>query len=182
MPNFDHHSQNLCGLFGQVFGKQAKRAPCKLALIALLSLGWGGGAHSQTQDVETGSERSIKLYQGEPEILLALQKADLLRTSTPAELIVVGDPSIADATLVADTILLLTAKSVGSTNLFVLNDDGQMILETVITVEEEGLHRINIRRAGELTTYLCGKGTGCIPTSTMVTPNETPAQDRENAR
>ena len=138
-----------------------------LGILLCMVLAAPLSAQSLSADTEAEPGRSIRLYQGEPEVFLALQKADLIQTASPAALIVVGDPSIADATLVSDTVLLLTARSVGSTNLLVLDDAEQIILETVITVREEGIRRITIRRAGALSTYLCGENTGCVPTSTL---------------
>lgn len=132
-----------------------------LNMIVLL-VAMTGPAVSQT---DTGSDvgrgKEIRLYEGEEIINLSLQQAELIRISQSADVMVVGDPEIADATLVSDRTLLLTPKSVGSTNVFVLDANGTIILEAKMVVQEEGVRYIKVRRGSSSTTYLCRDSTGC---------------------
>lgn len=114
--------------------------------------------------------KSIPLYDGDIALNLSTRKAQLLRIGHPAELVVIGDPNIADATLVSENILLLTAKAAGSTNIFVLDENGKIIIDTLIDVEEDDLNRVNIRRAGEVTSYLCRNRFGCLPSEPESAP------------
>jgi len=130
-----------------------------LVLPAILA---GTATAQTTASGETEIGKMIRMYKGEEVINLNLQQAELIRISQSADVMVVGDPAIADVTLVSDTMLLMTPKSVGSTNVFVLDTEGKIILESKMVVQEEGLKRIKARRGGSSTTYLCRDSEGCV--------------------
>lgn len=130
--------------------------------ILVLSVALAGTAAAQTTTSnEDEAGKKIRLYEGEEVINLNLQQAELIRISQSADVLVVGDPDIADATLVSDTTLLLTPKSVGSTNVFVLDAKGMIIMEAKMEVKEEGVKNIKVRRGGSSSTYICRDSTGC---------------------
>lgn len=129
-----------------------------LVLLAAMT----GPAVAQTESrSDVGLRKEIRLYEGEEVINLNLQQAELIRISQSADVMVVGDPDIADATLVSERTLLLTPKSVGSTNVFVLDASGTIILEAKMVVKEEGVRHIKVRRGGSSTTYVCRDNMGC---------------------
>src|SRR5882757_9835920 len=67
-------------------------------------------------------------------ITVAVDRAKVMRMSRPADVVIVGNPSIADATVQDNQTLIITGKSFGSTNLIVLDAAGQSIAESVVTV------------------------------------------------
>jgi|GEM_PF-6550632 len=70
-----------------------------------------------------------------PEIRVDMDYARLVKMPAGARSLVLGNPSIADATLLRDGgLLVLSGKSFGATNLIVLDKTGSRVLETLITV------------------------------------------------
>lgn len=132
-----------------------------LTMFVLSTVMTGPAAAQIASQSDAPLRKEIRLYDGEGVINLNLQQAELIRISQSADVMVVGDPEIADATLVSDTTLLLTPKSVGSTNVFVLNAEEKIILEAMVVVTEEGVKHIKVRKGGSSTTYICREDTGC---------------------
>lgn len=58
----------------------------------------------------------------------------------------VGNPAIADANMVTPTQAVVTAKTVGSTNVLFLSEDGGMVGQYQIIVREPDLRRVTLRR------------------------------------
>lgn len=146
----------------------------KFVTMLVLSIVLTGAVAAEPAS-KSGAEpqNKIRLYEGEGVINLNLQQAELMRISQSADVMVVGDSEIADATLVSDTTLLLTPKAVGSTNLFVLNEDETIILEAKVVVRNEGVKRIKVRKGGTSSTYVCQDGKGC----TLVGEENAPASE-----
>ena len=71
--------------------------------------------------------------QAEP-ISVMVDRAKVMRISRPADVVIVGNPAIADATIQDNKTLIITGRSFGSTNLIVLDSDGQAIADEIITV------------------------------------------------
>ena len=60
--------------------------------------------------------------------------ARILRISAPAATVIIGNPGVADVTIQDPQTLVLTGKSYGTTNLIVLDSDGNPIADTMIEV------------------------------------------------
>src|SRR5688572_12948141 len=60
--------------------------------------------------------------------------ARILRMSAPAATVIIGNPGVADVTIQDPQTLVLTGKSYGTTNLIVLDSDGNPIADTMIEV------------------------------------------------
>lgn len=60
--------------------------------------------------------------------------ARVLRISSPAATVIVGNPGIADVTIQDPMTLVLTGKSYGQTNLIVLDSRGEPIADTLVEV------------------------------------------------
>lgn len=142
-----------------------------LTMLVLFAMMTGPAEAQMAAQSDAPLRKEIRLYDGEGVINLNLQQAELIRISQSADVMVVGDPEIADATLVSDTTLLLTPKSVGSTNVFVLNADEKIILEAMVVVKEDGVKRIKVRKGGSSTTYICREDTGCTGNEAEIETN-----------
>ncbi len=67
-------------------------------------------------------------------VSVVLDQARLLRLPDRVSTIIIGNPSIADGTLQAGGLLVVTGKGYGTTNLMVLDNKGTVIAEHTITV------------------------------------------------
>ena len=68
------------------------------------------------------------------QILVETDRAQILRLDQPAGSIIIGNPGIADATVQDVRTLVLTGKSVGSTNIIILDGEGNEMLNRVVEV------------------------------------------------
>jgi Flp pilus assembly secretin CpaC len=73
--------------------------------------------------------------------------SQIFKLDQPAQLVSVGDPTIADVTLgTGSTILVLTGKKIGTTNVTVLGQDGLEIYDATLEVgPNDERNRIKIR-------------------------------------
>ncbi len=87
---------------------------------------------------------------------IRLDKAEILRLDIPASIVIVGNPEIADVTVENPNMLFLTGLAAGETNLIVLDDVGQPIMEYDLVVVAERDRHVTVHRNVEvLTTYSC---------------------------
>ncbi len=68
-------------------------------------------------------------------ITVTLDQARILRVAAPAGTIIIGNPSIADATLQDAQTLVITGRAYGSTNLLVLDAEGEPIADDQLVVQ-----------------------------------------------
>lgn len=65
---------------------------------------------------------------------VTIDHAKVMHISRPADIVIVGNPGIADATIQDQQTLIITGRSYGSTNLIVLDSSGKAIAEETLTV------------------------------------------------
>jgi Flp pilus assembly secretin CpaC len=88
--------------------------------------------------------------------------AKVLRIGEKADTVIVGNPGIADASIDDEKTLVLTGKTAGTTNLIVLDVDGNEIVNTVLRVSSD---------VRQLTTIFYGVSRqtfSCAPTCEQV--------------
>jgi Flp pilus assembly secretin CpaC len=95
-------------------------------------------------------------------ISVSVDRAKVLRMSRPAEVVIVGNPSIADATVQDNQTLIITGKSFGTTNLIVLDSAGQSIADTIVTVTQPDDGLVTVYRRASRQTLSCTPD--CSPT------------------
>lgn len=94
--------------------------------------------------------------------------------------VVVGDPKIADVTVVSPTVLFVSGKAFGSTNLVVLDRTGRTIFDGRVQVPLHADGQVSISRGAKAATYFCAPNCNMLPeeaTSTeiaMTTPAAAP--------
>src|SRR5512146_678458 len=66
-------------------------------------------------------------------ISVIVDRAKVLRISQPADVVIIGNPAIADATIQDSRTLIITGRSYGTTNLIVLDKQGQQIAADLVT-------------------------------------------------
>ena len=72
--------------------------------------------------------------EGTDPINVKVNMARILRISAPAATVIIGNPGVADVTIQDPQTLVLTGKSYGQTNLIVLDNAGNPVADTMISV------------------------------------------------
>src|SRR5262249_23498596 len=89
--------------------------------------------------------------------------------SRPANVVIIGNPGIADATIQDQQTLIITGRSFGTTNLIVLDKDGKAIAEETLTVEPSEENIVTVFRTVDKRlsrqTFSCSPR--CAPTLTL---------------
>jgi Flp pilus assembly secretin CpaC len=67
-------------------------------------------------------------------VSVSVNMARILRISSPAATVIIGNPGVADVTIQDPKTLVLTGKAYGKTNLIVLDSAGNPIADTVVEV------------------------------------------------
>lgn len=79
-----------------------------------------------------------------------LNKNEMVRLPAPASAIIIGDPTIADVSIHSSDIILVIGRSFGETNLIVLDEAGQTIMNTDIQVVDKAPRgRVRLYNIGE---------------------------------
>ena len=121
------------------------------ALFLVLAMATGSGARAD-----------------EP-LAVMIDHAKVMHISKPADIVIIGNPGIADATIQDKQTLIITGRSFGSTNLIVLDADGKAIAEQTITVEPSDDNMVTVYRTVDKRlarqTYSCTPQ--CSPTLTL---------------
>ena len=92
-----------------------------------------------------------------------LNKNEMVRLPAPASAVIIGDPNIADVSIHSSDIILVIGRSFGETNLIVLDEAGQTIMNTDIQVVGSNPRgRVRVFNVGEgRETYSCTPE--CLP-------------------
>lgn len=98
-------------------------------------------------------------------VVVTVDRARVFRISRPAATIIVGNPSIADATIEDDRTLVLTGRSFGVTNLIVLDIKGDPIVDQTLVVRGHETNTVRIYRRSDRETLACAPV--CEPTLTI---------------
>lgn len=85
-----------------------------------------------------------------------IDRAKVMRISAPAETIIIGNPSIVDATVYDRQTIVLTGKMVGSTNMIILDAKGQPIADEMVAVQRARGNLVSIQKGPTLRqTFAC---------------------------
>ncbi|WP_442579954.1 pilus assembly protein N-terminal domain-containing protein [Mesorhizobium sp. ASY16-5R] len=88
-------------------------------------------------------------------IEVVMNQAKIVKLARPADTIVVGNPGIADAAVQDSTTIVLTGKGFGVTNLVVLDNEGNPIVDEMITVARQTASSVRVYRRAEIQTLSC---------------------------
>jgi len=88
-------------------------------------------------------------------IEVVLDRAKVMRVSRPADIVIIGNPAIADATIQDSQTLIITGHSFGTTNLIVLDAASQVIADEVITVSPQNDQMVTVYRRASRQTFSC---------------------------
>ena len=88
-------------------------------------------------------------------ITVIVDRAKVLHISRPADVVIIGNPAIADATIQDNQTLIITGRSYGTTNLIVLDTSGKSIADETVTVEPSNDQVVTIYRRALRETLSC---------------------------
>lgn len=96
------------------------------------------------------------------DLIVTYDQSQLLRLPRPAAELIVGNPSIADITVQSGSLLVVTGKTFGVTNLIALDADRNIIQDQRIVVTRDETGTVNLHKAGKRQSYNCTPD--CSPT------------------
>jgi len=88
-------------------------------------------------------------------IVVKLDQATVVTISKPAATVIVGNPAIADATILDQQMLIITGRGYGTTNLFVLDANGKRITNQLVSVIEATERSVIVHRRVARQTFAC---------------------------
>lgn len=88
-------------------------------------------------------------------IELSIDIAHVLRLERPAGTVIIGNPNIADATVLDARTFVLTGKSAGLTNLIVLDRDGTDVSDFAVRVTNRNGNYVSVRAGERQRTFFC---------------------------
>lgn len=108
----------------------------KTLTVAALSMAASITAQADVFTVEIGKTQALKLKQDAASVAL-------------------GNPNIADVAVHNSTLLFVSGKTFGTTNLLIMNNDGETIYSSDIVVTSNTANLVTVNRAGSDFTYDC---------------------------
>ena len=87
-------------------------------------------------------------YEDGEKVIVTVDQAKVFRISRPAATIIIGNPSIVDATIEDEQTLVLTGRSFGVTNLIILDENGDAVIDQAVVVRGSETNTVRIYRGG----------------------------------
>lgn len=84
-----------------------------------------------------------------------MDQARVLKLDRPVSKVIIGNAKVADATVADPKTIVLTGRSFGSTNLVLLDSDGNAILDESILVSIDEANTVRVFRQTERTVLSC---------------------------
>jgi len=91
-------------------------------------------------------------------VALAMDEVHTLTFKKPVATVYVGNPTIADITMIDSRHAFVQGKAFGRTNIVALNQDGMQIFNTAVTVTGSNVGTVTLNRGAQRVTYNCGGG------------------------
>lgn len=88
-------------------------------------------------------------------IEVVMNEAKIVKLTRAADTIVIGNPAIADASVQDSTTVVLTGKGFGVTNIVIMDDKGEPIVDELVTVSRQSASSVRIYRRAEVQTLSC---------------------------
>jgi hypothetical protein len=89
------------------------------------------------------------------DLIVKYDQSQLLRLPRPVAEIIIGNPTIADVTVQANNLLVVTGKTFGITNVIALDADRNVIRDQRVIVARESASVVNLQKGGKRETYNC---------------------------
>lgn len=89
---------------------------------------------------------------------LTMDEVHTVTFKKPVATVYVGNPAIADITMIDSRHAFVQGKGFGRTNIVALNQDGAQVFNTAITVTGNSVGTVTLNRGAQRVTYNCGGG------------------------
>ena len=96
------------------------------------------------------------------QITVEAGKAKAVKLKANADSVIIGNPNVADVAVHDDTLLFVTGKSFGTTNLMIFDKDGNTLHSSDVVVTANTNTWVSVKCAGANYTYDCAPS--CRPT------------------
>ncbi|GAA0550131.1 hypothetical protein FHS83_001208 [Rhizomicrobium palustre] len=94
---------------------------------------------------------------------VSLDEARVVSFPKPVTTIYVGNPMIADVTIIDNRHAFVQGKAFGATNVIALDQNGRQVVNQQIVVAGKGTSTVTLQRGTKRSTLVCGGG-ACQPT------------------
>ncbi len=98
-------------------------------------------------------------------LTVAIDQARIVAIDREATTVIIGNPAIVDVEVLNSKRLVLTGKSYGITNLVILDQKGEPILDQKVAVQTFEENTVRVYRQASRITYACAPK--CEPTATI---------------
>jgi Flp pilus assembly secretin CpaC len=89
------------------------------------------------------------------DLAVPMDEVRMVAFGKPVTTVYVGNPAIADVTVIDSRHVFLLGRSFGSTNLIALGQDGKLVANTHVTVFTRGGATVTVQRGPNSVTYAC---------------------------
>jgi Pilus formation protein N terminal region len=100
------------------------------------------------------------------DLIVNFDQSTLLQLSRAADLVIVGNPAIADVAIQSGNLLVVTGKSFGITNIIVLDAEKKVIQDQRLLVRRDDEKVVSVTRGKDRQTFNCAGGQ-CNPSMTV---------------
>jgi Flp pilus assembly secretin CpaC len=138
-----------------------------VAVAALVGAAWfPGEGHADDTQLRASRDSAVVAGKGLANVGVTLDFARIVAFEQPARTVVIGNPAIVDGTLSDEHTIILTGKSIGTTNMIVLGESGREIASLAISVFANSNQVTTVYSGTEQTVYSCSET--CRPLPTVV--------------
>ncbi len=88
-------------------------------------------------------------------VTVTVDRAKVFRIDEPASTVIVGNPFIADVAMHDRNTVVVTGKAYGTTNLVILDEHNEPIIDEVLQVTASDENSVSVTRRTSRTTYSC---------------------------
>lgn len=99
------------------------------------------------------------------DLFVKYDQSQLLRLPRPVADIIIGNPTIADVSVQGGTLLVITGKSFGITNIIALDSERNVIQDQRVVVQRDEVKIVNLQKGAKRESYNCSPQ--CNPTVTV---------------
>jgi hypothetical protein len=98
---------------------------------------------------------------------ILLDRAQVFNIPVESKTLIIGNPAVADVSIIQPGLMVITGKAFGLTNLVSLDKDGKQLANSMLRVRAATEQMVTINRAGTNETYHCPEGGVCAGTMTL---------------
>lgn len=110
-----------------------------------------------------------RLLTGSPahaaDLVVSYDQSQLLRLPRPVASVIIGNPSIADVSVQSGSLLVVTGKTFGVTNIIALDENRNVIQDQRVVVTRDDMRTVKLTKGGAQQSYSCTPT--CSPTLTI---------------